>query len=169
MHRLLGVQPRASDVAAPPAPSTRHVPTANGPRQASASITEAWRAASESNDEHGDSRASGSKNATREIISVSSDSEEESRYEVPGPPTKRRRLGTAADAHTVFTADEDEDLQVSSDSENGGLQELIQEEGQYTDADSSESDDGEAAVRRQNKRAYWAAKAAVGVTDVDSD
>ena len=67
-----------------------------------------------------------------------------------------------------MASDEDEDGQVSSDSEVEELKELVQEEGEYTDDETSDSD-GEADLKKRNKRAYWAAKAAVGVTSVDSD
>lgn len=148
-----------------PEPVVEHAPAAH----TSSNIKEVWTAAGDSEDEQKcPPQASTSRKVAREVIEVSSDSEEESRYEIPGPSSKRRRLGTRADAHSVFTADSDDDVHDSSDSEGEELRELVREEGEYTDAETSESD-GEADVKRRNKRAYWAAKAALGVTSVDSD
>ncbi|VDB82658.1 unnamed protein product [Peniophora sp. CBMAI 1063] len=170
LHRLLNVQPRAIIIedSPEPEPVVQHFPRTNGAAHASTSVKAAWKAAGESDEEHDVSRVSTSKSVAQEVIDVSSDSEEESRYEIPGPPSKRLRLGTSADAHTVFTADEDEDGQVSSGSDDEEFKQLVQEEGEYTDAETSESD-GEANVKRRNKRAYWAAKAATGVASLDSD
>ena len=170
LHRILNVQPRPTVIedSPEPEPIPKRTLTIHGAAHASTSVSAAWKAAGQSDDEHDAPRASTYKNAATEVIDVSSDSEEESRYEIARPPSKRQRMGTAADAHTVFTADEDEDGQVDSGSEDDEFRELVQEEGEYTDAETSESD-GEADLKRRNKRAYWAAKAAVGITSVDSD
>ena len=111
LHRILNVQPRPTVIedSPEPEPIPKRTLTIHGAAHASTSVSAAWKVAGQSDDEHDAPRASTSKNAATEVIDVSSDSEEESRYEIARPPSKRQRMGTAADAHTVFTADEDED------------------------------------------------------------
>ena len=102
LHRILNVQPRPTVIedSPEPEPIPKRTLTIHGAAHASTSVSAAWKAAGQSDDEHDAPRASTSKNAATEIIDVSSDSEEESRYEIARPPSKRQRMGTAAGSDT---------------------------------------------------------------------
>lgn len=93
--------------------------------------------------------------------------EEEGRYSIGSrrqPPTKRRRMGTMADKHTVFTTDDEED-----GDENGLLVTNIADS--EDDLEDYESDGGasnDGAAKRDKTRSYWLSKG-VGMADEGSD
>lgn len=101
--------------------------------------------------------------------------EDESRYDIRDkrqPPTKRRRMGTQKDIHTVYTSDEDED---DVDGGRGGDERLVVHAHLDGDLDESETDSVAAeeaeydisledkASKIQRKRSFWLSK---GVIDL---
>ena len=165
LHRILNVDSRSSvviDLIGEPAQVNGS--GANG----SSSVQAAWKARDHSDDESHQPLPFPSQPHPREVIDV----DEESRYEIP--PKKRRRLDMTADAHTMFTTDDDGE----GDEDDGVVIHTIEDDTddsiEYEEAEyallSDESEEGEVrsgskakfanglSEARDKRRAYWAAK-----------
>lgn len=93
--------------------------------------------------------------------------EEEGRYSISvrrEPPSKRRRMGTAQDTHTVFTTDDEEE------EEGLIIQSTITDEGEsldeYETSGLEDAQDSKAA--QQDRRSYWLSKG-IGTGRIDDD
>lgn len=105
--------------------------------------------------------------------------EEESRYGIDKrqPPTKRRRMGTQMDAHTVYTTDEDDEDEDEDDDEDGNGDGDEPEEGELLvhtvgDSDSETArheDEYDTSIaetkesRAERRRSYWLSKSGGGI------
>ncbi|KAI0320708.1 hypothetical protein OF83DRAFT_1052529 [Amylostereum chailletii] len=165
LHRILGVEPKPSVVI----DLTNDTPRVNESRKNGASsVKAAWQAADRSDDEPPSRKPPSSQKTPREVINVDAD-EEESRYGIP--PKKRRRLGTTADTHTVFTTDDEEDLEEGelvvhglTDRDDDSDDSLAREELEYdVFTDDTEPEQAPSSFKgnrstKDRKRAFWAAK-----------
>ena len=88
----------------------------------------------------------------------------ESRYDIESrrPPAKRRRTGTQADVHTVYTTDEDEDT-FSISHQRGDEDGISEEEGEYDLSVSDAERPGRAEAA--SRRSYWLSKAMASAHD----
>lgn len=156
---LVGPSPKFTG----PLQSTR---TADEQRQ---SVTEAWKEAEGSDEQsetvHEFKQDSGVRDVTRSAA----------------PPKKRRKLGSLRDRHTVFlAAEEDEDDSESSNDvrdRRGSVGKQLEREDEYDiELEDDQENHGPSHTTQQSKqsyatktvridrrRAYWAAKAALGV------
>ena len=79
------------------------------------------------------------------------------------PPSKRRRMGTAQDTHTVFTTDDEE--------EEGLIVSTITDEGESLDeyeANDLEDARDSKAAQQDRRRSYWLSKG-IGTGPIDDD
>ncbi|RDX46948.1 hypothetical protein OH76DRAFT_1385988 [Lentinus brumalis] len=146
LHRMLGVTPTTSltDKAAANVNSTSRTAEAN-------SVATAWGEADMTFDTD-----DGSADSEAELI--------ESRYDIESrqPPAKRRRTGTQADVHTVYTTDDDEDA-FSVSHQRGEEDGISEEEGEYDVAVSDAERPGKAEAA--SRRSYWLSKAMTSAHD----
>jgi non-canonical poly(A) RNA polymerase PAPD5/7 len=165
LHKMLGVEAVAISAVDPPVdPDTAGSASKAYPE--TAGVAAVWEAADDSesaaSEEAPPPPPSRKRKPARQQPAKDADEEsaEESRYTIvkdgAGPPAKRRRTGQSADAHTVFTTDEEE------------------REYAVDDGDDSDEEEGEVAEKgRPNgrssaeRRSYWLSKG-VGPPD-DSD
>ena len=153
MHDLLGVEPKITL-----APSTMNGHTSRAETEESETDIEM-----ESELEEGEH--------SRRHRRDESDEEEGGRYDIgmrKQPPAKRRRMGTVADTHTVFTTDDEEEGEerepiVVNFADCGDDLEEYESDGR-ADAVS----DGN--IKRDEKRSYWLSKGiGIGTVQDDSD
>jgi non-canonical poly(A) RNA polymerase PAPD5/7 len=165
LHRLVGVKPAAGPS---PQPSSAKYPETAG-------VAAVWEAAddSESLPSESDSTATRQKRPrkrkhSRQEATNDRDAadEDESRYAIvrdgAGPPAKRRRTGQAADAHTVFTTDEDEEYALADDT---GDTSGSAEEGEVDEKAARTGGAGERSSRE--RRSYWLSKGVGPPADSD--
>jgi non-canonical poly(A) RNA polymerase PAPD5/7 len=196
LHHMLGVEPLASTLSATTDaegrthPRKRDRERSPGTRRTrEKTVEDAWAAESDHDDDNvavhanredghrekrkrtrdDDRRAQNDVERERRVEQA--EDEDESRYaivEARGPPTKRRRMGTRDDVHTVFTADEDSEagLVHQGSDEDSDNDSLLDEEAEYASgAEEGVERAKEAAMevlggknRLKEKRAYWLSK-----------
>lgn len=174
LHRLLGLgQPKPlvnghSNGAGPSSGSARLV--------ASASVLSAWGEADMDVSSDEGARADPGPGRRRPRHSDESDS----RYDVGAPARKRRRTGKPQDAHTVFTTDEEDELDERARAPRRARvaetasakfvdEDSLDEEELAYDSDvqlvDPEAKGMQSTVNSERRRAFWASK---GLNDVDS-
>ena len=161
LHRMLGVEPRQAAVPAP-APEPRRTisfQSESSRHQSKTSVQVVEEIYKEADMEMESEMEKPERHRHHR------DRSPEGRYDIgrrEQPPTKRRKMGTVRDTHTVFTTDDDEE-------EDSLVVTAITDEGESLEEYESDGDAEKVALEsRAARRSYWLSKG-VGPGAIDGD